>query len=107
MNLWRVDKTAWTALGTASIGLVGLVFGVLSAAGINVSQELQDAITAFLGGVMTFAGAVWLVWGMAKGRAVEVSTGQGVVLAGPANELPTGTVVRENLGDELPDQREG
>ena len=83
-------------LTTASItGGVAAVITLLVAFGLNITSEQTAAILGVVGVVAPF-----VVWRLvtdketANSRVVEEVVGGDVVIAGPANELPTGLVIR-------------
>ncbi|SKF61455.1 Uncharacterised protein [Mycobacteroides abscessus subsp. abscessus] len=92
-------RTTPVTVTTAAIGLVTAVLALLTAFGVDLTQAQQGAILGFVAAVLVVASLLWQRWGIDRAKVVEQTDDGRVVTAGPANELPTGVVVREDLGD--------
>jgi hypothetical protein len=88
------------------VALGGAIVGLLVAFGVPITEEQRDAIERFL--IIVAPIVLSLAAGLAVRQAVTPNAKiverevDGTVLAGPANELPEGTKIRE-LGSP-PDQ---
>lgn len=101
-------RTTPVTVSTAAIGLVTAVLATLTAFGLDLTAEQQGAVLGLVAAVLVVASLLWQRWGIDRSKVVEQTDNGRVVTAGPANELPTGVVVREDLGDlprrALPDE---
>lgn len=92
-------RTTPVTISTAAIGLVTAILATLTAFGLDLSPDQQGAILGLVAAVLVVASLLWQRWGIDRARVVEQTTDGKTVIAGPANELPTGSVVRDNLGE--------
>lgn len=92
------DETRATTLTQA---VMAFALALLALIGIfrPISPALVTAITGVIATALTLSSLLWQRWLVARGRVVEQTPDGHTVLAGPANELPTGELIRTDLGD--------
>lgn len=95
-------RTTPVTVSTAATGLVTAVLATLTAFGLDLSAEQQGAVLGLVAAVLVVASLLWQRWGIDKSKVVEQTDDGRTVTAGPANELPTGVIVREDLGELAP-----
>ena len=91
------DKTTPVTIGAAITGAVTAVLALLVAFGVTLTDEQQAAILGFVSAALILASLLWQRWGIGKNKVVESTPDGKTVVAGEANELPTGEVIRDNL----------
>lgn len=98
----NTDKTTGAGLSQLVLAFCTAVLGVLVLTGVTISPELQGALLVLIAAGMALAAELWRRWSVARSRVVEETPDGRVVIAGEANELPTGAIVREDLGEREP-----
>ena len=97
------DVITPTTLTGLVVAFVGITAKLLTEFGLNLTEGQQSVITDWT--LIAVSLALFAVAAIARKRGVDTAkvveqTDNGrTVTAGPANELPTGVVVREDLGD--------
>lgn len=84
---------------TAVTGLATAVLALLTAFGLDLTAVQQGAILGLVAAVLVLASLLWQRYGIDRAKVVEQTLDGRTVTAGPANELPTGVIIREDLGD--------
>lgn len=80
---------------TAITALVSAILVLLSAFGVPITEDQQSAINGLVAIVAPLViGLVAYLRTTDNKAVVEVANDTGIVQAGPANEIPTGTVIR-------------
>lgn len=64
-----------------------------------MSPELQALILGLLSAWFVLGSMLWQRWLVSRRRVVEETPDGVTVVAGEANELPTGETIREDLGE--------
>ena len=95
-------RTTPVTITAAVTGLATAVIAALVAFGADLSAEQQGAILGLVAAVLVVASLLWQRWGIDRSQVVEQTTDGRTVVAGEANELPTGAIIREDLGELLP-----
>lgn len=92
------DTTSSTVTGS-QLGLAAITATMAVVAYVaDLSPELSALILTALTAWFLVAAAVWRRYLVSRGRVVEETPDGKTVIAGPANEIRTGAVVRTNLG---------
>lgn len=86
-------------ISTIAGGVLASTIGLLQAFGVQLTAEQSQAITAAFGAWMLLAAYLYQRYAVAKEKVVEQTPDGKVVIAGKANELPTGTLIRDDLGE--------
>lgn len=104
------DIVTPTTLTGLVVAFVGITAKLLTEFGLNLTEGQQSIITDWtliaVSLVLFVVAAIANKRAVDKAKVVEQTSDGSKVTAGPANELPTGTVVRNDLGEREPRRAE-